>query len=193
MTTTKRISGAYNIQSVGPTDSVNITSPFVTINGNLIVTGNSQSITSTDTAITNNKITLNAGVSTPNPAGAMIEVDRGGLPSYGNVAIRWTELYGGLWQISNPAGTFSNIAVSTSGSSGGLTSVSGDPSPALGGNLNLAGLVIYDTNNPGANIRLYTGTVSTGGTGLYVTNSTTPAPAELVTTSKATLYGIIFS
>jgi hypothetical protein len=181
MTTYKRIPDLYHIQS-----------PSVIIDGNLIVTGNSQSITSTDTQIANNKITLNAGVSTPNPLGAIIEVDRGGLPTYGNVAIRWTESYGGMWQASNPSGTFSNIAFSLTGGTG-LTSVSADPSPALGGNLNLAGQVIYDTGNPTANIRLYTGTVGTGGTGLYVTNSTLPAPTELVNTSKATLYGIIFS
>ena len=58
-------------------------------NGNLVVTGNSQSIVSTDTAITDHYIILNNGVTSPNPLGANIIVDRGSSP---NVSIAWDEV-----------------------------------------------------------------------------------------------------
>ena len=40
MSSVKRVSGDYTIQSIGATDTVNVDSPFVNINGNLTVTGN---------------------------------------------------------------------------------------------------------------------------------------------------------
>ena len=40
MSSVKRVSGDYTIQSVGATDVVNVNSPFVNINGNLTVSGN---------------------------------------------------------------------------------------------------------------------------------------------------------
>ena len=40
MSSVKRVSGDYTIESVGATDVVNVNSPFVNINGNLTVSGN---------------------------------------------------------------------------------------------------------------------------------------------------------
>jgi filamentous hemagglutinin len=40
MSTIKRVSGEYTIQSIGASDPINLISPFVTIDGNLTVTGN---------------------------------------------------------------------------------------------------------------------------------------------------------
>jgi filamentous hemagglutinin len=40
MSTVKRVSGEYTIQSIGASDPINLISPFVTIDGNLTVTGN---------------------------------------------------------------------------------------------------------------------------------------------------------
>ena len=40
MSTVKRVSGEYTIQSIGASDSINLISPFVNIDGNLTVTGN---------------------------------------------------------------------------------------------------------------------------------------------------------
>ena len=40
MSSVKRVSGDYTIQSMGATDVVNVNSPFVNINGNLTVSGN---------------------------------------------------------------------------------------------------------------------------------------------------------
>ena len=40
MSTVKRVSGEYTIQSIGASDTINLISPFVTIDGNLTVTGN---------------------------------------------------------------------------------------------------------------------------------------------------------
>ena len=40
MSTVKRVSGEYTIQSIGASDPINLISPFVNIDGNLTVTGN---------------------------------------------------------------------------------------------------------------------------------------------------------
>ena len=76
MSTYKRISGDYTIQSVNTGDRIFINSGSVYIEGNLWVSGNTQTYTSTNSELTNNIITLNAGVTTPNPFGAQISVYR---------------------------------------------------------------------------------------------------------------------
>ena len=40
MSTVKRVSGEYTIESIGASDPINLISPFVNITGNLTVTGN---------------------------------------------------------------------------------------------------------------------------------------------------------
>ena len=177
MSVTKRILGDYSIQPIGGT---------VFINGNLIVTGNSQAIVSTDSAITDNLITLNHGVTTANPAGAAIEVDRGVTGA--NVQIRWNETTA-KWQLSNDGVTYYNI-LSGIGTSAGLTSVSGDSAPALGGNLNITGYTLY-TNSTKGSVVIYANAAGSGGSGIYVNNTQTNN-AELVTKSKAVAYSIVF-
>ena len=39
MSTVKRVSGEYTIQSIGASDPINLISPFVNIDGNLTVIG----------------------------------------------------------------------------------------------------------------------------------------------------------
>jgi hypothetical protein len=182
MSTTKRISGNYNIQSVNPTDNINITTSLVTINGNLVVTGNSQSIVSTDSAITDSTITLNNGITVPNPNGANIIVDRGSSP---NVSMRWNETVT-AWQLTDNGSTYANIA--TVGSS--LANVYGDSSPTLGGNLFLNGHTIYSGPTKG-NVQIFANVANSGGSGVYVTNDVTTG-GELVTKSKAIAFSIIF-
>ena len=104
------IRGDWNITSIGPNDKINITSGTVTINGNLFVTGNSQTIVTTDTAISDHVITLNHGLSLtspPNPLGAAIEVDRG---TGANVQLRWNETVQ-RWQLTNDGASFANIEI----------------------------------------------------------------------------------
>lgn len=181
MSTYKRINGDYTIQTVGANDKININSPVVTINGNLFVTGNSQQVVSTNSAITDNLITLNHGVLAPNPNGAAIEVDRG---TSANVQLRWNETVQN-WQLTKDGSTYANITTGT----GGITSVSADPNPSLGGNLNLSGHTIWDSTTNASAITL--GAVGGAGSGVYVT-PVGGAAVELVSQSKALAYSIIF-
>ena len=157
--TVKNLSGDYTINST-----------LVTINGNLIVTGNTTSVQSTNTTITDNIITLNGNVSpsTTPTLNAAIEINRGNAA---NVQLRWNESYD-RWQLTNDGSTFGNIST-------------GD---GLSANLNLTGLSIYDTAN---SVTLYTGTVSSGKSGLFVDNSA-GNQQELVAKSAAIIYSIIF-
>lgn len=153
--TVKNLSGNYIINST-----------LVTINGNLVVTGNTTSVQSTNTIITDNIITLNGNVgpSTSPTLNAAIEINRG---SSANVQIRWNETYD-KWQITNNGSLFGNIATT--------------------GNIDITGLTIYDTANV---VTLYSGSVSSGKTGLYVDNSTV-SQQELISKNAAISYSIIF-
>ena len=72
----------------------------------------------------------------------------------------------------------------------GLTRVSQDLNPALGGNLNIYSRTIYSS---AYNVVMQAGTPGKGGSGLFVGTGTAPATAELATSNKAITYGIIFS
>ena len=174
MSTTMRIPDIYTIIS-----------PSVVIDGNLFVTGNSQSIVSTDTAINDHVITLNNGVTSPNPLGANIIVARG-YPAGGgaaNVSLGWNETVK-AWQIYNGT-TVANI---TTSSSAGISNVYADSAPTLSSNLNITGHNLFDTANT---VTFYTGTISSGKSGLFVDNAN-GSQQELVTKSAAVAYSIIF-
>lgn len=199
MSLTKRISGDYNIVSVGASDNVSITTDTVTINGNLVVSGDTTTISTTNSAITDNIIVLNDGESgagvTATYAGIL--VDRG---SSANVTLRWNESID-KWQITEDGSTYSNIATSTG--AGFITQVSDDTSPTLGGNLDVGGYALTGTNlvlDPTGNITLSSNvqfvgtstvtvtaaTAGAGGTGLFADS------AELVNKTKARKFAIIF-
>lgn len=185
-------------------DSYTITSPRVVINGNLFVTGNSQQVVSTNSAINDHLIVLNHGLSPtssePNPLGAAIEVDRGW--ALANVQLRWTEFGSnvGAWQITNDGSTFGNIAVTTS--TGGINIIanidtksysiysSTEGNVRFDDNIAIQNTTVSPTAQAGYNI-LYTQTPAGGGSGLYVTN-TTIADQELATQAAAIKYAIIF-
>jgi len=190
MSTYKRISGDYTIQSVGTNDVININSSMVTINGNLQVSGNSQTIVSTNSAITDNKITLNHGLSNsspPNSAGAAIEVDRG---TGANVQLRWYETTQ-KWQITNDGTTYADILTS---SGAGLSNVYSDSSPAISANLDLRGKRIWNSNISSpvvGNVSLFISNVGTGGTGIYA-NNTSYLNGELINKTRSVAYSILF-
>ena len=191
MSSYKRIGGNYTIESVGG---------YVTIVGNLIVTGNSTSVTSTNTNVTDNIITLNKGESGAGVANGTgysgIEIDRGTQPK---ATLRWSEP-DQKWQISSDSSSYVNIA--TSGTGGGLS---------LSANLDMLSYSIYSSTN--GNVRfddnvaiqnttvapsaaagyntVYAQTPGGGGSGLYVTNTTNTAQ-ELATQAAAIKYSIIF-
>jgi hypothetical protein len=151
--TVKNLSGNYIINST-----------LVTINGNLVVTGNTTSINSTDLIVNDNIITLNGNVTGVPVLNAAISVNRG---SSANVQLRWNESFD-KWQLTNNGSTFGNIATT--------------------GNIDLTGLTIYDTAN---SVTLYSGSVSSGKTGLYVDNSAV-SRQELISKNAAISYSIIF-
>jgi hypothetical protein len=151
--TVKNLSGDYTINST-----------LVTINGNLVVTGNTTSINSTDLIVNDNIITLNGNVTGAPVLNAAIAVNRG---SSANVQLRWNESFD-KWQLTNNGSTFGNIATT--------------------GNIDLTGLTIFDTAN---SVTLYSGAVSSGQTGLYVDNSG-DVQQELISKNAAISYSIIF-
>jgi len=190
MSTYKRISGDYTIQSVGINDVININSSMVTINGNLQVSGNSQTIVSTNSAVTDNKITLNHGLSNsspPNAAGAAIEVDRG---TAANVQLRWNETVQ-KWQITNDGTTYANIASSVGAA---FSNLYADSAPAISANLDLRGSRIWNSNIASpvvGNTSIFIGNISTGGTGVYVNNNSY-ANNEIINKTRSVAYSILF-
>jgi hypothetical protein len=181
MSTTKRISGVYTIQTLNPTDQINIDSPTVIINGNLYVTGNSQTTSSVDSAITNNQIVLNSGWTGTPILNANITVDRG---ASANASIGWNESLH-VWQASNGT-TVSNIALSVST----ISNVYADSAPAISANLDLRGHAIWDSTST-ANAQLYISTIGPGGTGLHVTNNNY-SNVEIISKTRSVAYSILF-
>jgi len=171
MATFKRISGDYTIQSAGASDNVYVNTNTLTVNGNLIVTGNSTSINTTNTSIWDNIITLNANLSsnTAPTLNAGIEVNRG---SSANVALRWNETVRN-WQVTTDGSTYANISTGLAG---------------LTANLNITGYRIYDTVS---NVQFYANTPSAGGSGVYATNNNY-VNQELITKQRSIAYSIIF-
>jgi hypothetical protein len=189
MATYKKIAGDYTLQSIGGN---------ITIVGNLTVTGTQTTVSSTNTSVNDNIITLNKGESGAGVTSLYsgIEVDRG---SYANVQVRWNETYA-KWQLTNDGTTFSNIAVSSP--TGGIT---------INANLDMLGYTIYSSTAANVTVDsnlaiqntavvpaavsgynvIYSQTPSGGGSGLYVTN-TTLAAQELATQAAAIKYSIIF-
>jgi hypothetical protein len=185
-----------------------------TINGNLIVHGSQSSIESTNTAIFDNIITLNAGLSaTDVPVlNAGVEVDRG---IEANVAIRWNEAMD-KWELSNDGTHYAIISTQASGNNY-LTQLIEDLNPTLGANLQTAGLSITNTTNviiaPGVNTQvdspvqlkevttppdavfgyglLFAGVPAAGKAGVYVTNSAV-TNQELITRAQSIIYSLIF-
>ena len=113
MSSTKRVSGNYNIYADN-----------TVVNGNLTVVGTQTSVETTETLIQDRFITVNAGetgagIQLGSPASAGIEVDRGSSP---NVYIRYNEATS-KWEITNNGSTYLAIAVgsiSVAGSSGDI-------------------------------------------------------------------------
>ena len=172
------------------------------ITGNLHVVGVYDATTVTNTNIQDRDIALNVGAGNDwgvggnaSPSTSGIIIDRGGLA---NVALRWNEIYDN-WELtttdSSNSASFSNIATS---STSGITAVVQDTGPRLGGNLITNGFNVrlqsLLTANPptavASNVILYSDTVGSAGSGLFVVNSGT-ASDELVTKSKAIVFSII--
>ena len=209
MAQTKRVSGNYTI-SAGSFTLDN----DVTVTGNLTVTGTTNSVETTNTRVSDNIITYNNGESgsgvTAGTAG--IEIDRGSLDN----ALLVFDESDDSFKVSTDGGS-SFTAIATAGG----TDVVNDTTPQLGGDLDINGKnIISATSNmdiqlipngtgrvtvtsalklndqvsapssaTGATL-LYADTAAGGGTGVFFVDGSTSD--ELVSKSKAIVYGLIF-
>lgn len=214
MSQTKRITGDLTLDPTG--DFIVLADTQIT--GNLTITGSTTTVTTTNTSLADTVITLNDGELGSGVTGRWsgLEVDRG---SSANALIVFDE-NDDLWKISTDGGSiYTPILTGSSGS--GLTAVLDDTSPQLGGNLDINGFNITSAiSNQDINIvpngsgnlvvtsplrltdqsgtpsavtgttLLYAATASGGGTGLYFVDGSTTD--ELVSKSKAIVYGLIF-
>jgi filamentous hemagglutinin len=122
MSTVKRVSGDYTIETINAGDVVNLSSPFVNINGNLTVTGNAVLVgninadkifngtSSVEIPVTNGNITFNPGgvanVMVVSPSGTSFS---GTVAFAGNVDAGNINTPGGVY-ITNAAGA-GNISI----------------------------------------------------------------------------------
>ena len=212
MSKTQRVTGNLTVDPTG--DFIVLSDTQIT--GNLTVTGTETSISTTNSTIKDRQIVLNEGESGAGITGryAGIEVERGSLD---NTWLVFDE-NDDNWKISYDGGSsFPDFVVS---STTGLTTVVDDTSPELGGDLDINGFNIVSTvsnenieiipNGTGtlsvqAAIKLtdqsapsavnnatllYAATAAGGGTGVYFVDGSTSD--ELVSKSKAIVYGLIF-
>lgn len=213
MSQTKRIGGAYTINATGGMTIDN----ELTVTGNLTVTGTTNSVETTNTRIKDRIVTYNDGESGAGVTGryAGIEIDRG---SANNAQLVFDE-NDDKFKISTDGGSsYSSLLVV---SSSGLTEVVDDTTPQLGGDLDVNGknIISASTNEdiqlipsgtgsvtiegtlklndqgstPSAktgSTLLYAGTAAGGGTGVFFVDGSTND--ELVSKSKAIVYGLIF-
>lgn len=212
MSQVTRFNGDYNITGVDPSGNVVVSASTLLVNGNLVVTGVSSSIVSTNTQISDNIIILNKGELSNgvSHSTAGIDIDRGGLTT---ASIYWNEsptptIQGGTaaprWEITDSLGVFHPIATVAT------FSVMADVVPSLGGNLDTRNNKIFNSrgntvsfsnsisvlnsvNAPSAVAgynTIYMQPPSGGGSGVYVVNSTTRGD-ELITKSKAIVFALI--
>ena len=175
------------------------------VDGNLLVGGNTTMVYKTDMEVTDNMIVLNSGEAGSGVSllYAGIEVDRGLLA---NTALRWNEIVD-RWQISIDGVTYGNL-VTSSGS--GAFQIEIDTAPILGGPLQTNAYPILSGNSypvsfdsnlavkntvtapdtiAGYNV-IYAQDPNTGGSGLYVTN-TTVQNKELATQRRSIVYSLV--
>lgn len=216
MSYTQRFSDNYKLESIGGSGTAEIDAATLTVTGNLVVSGTTTEVNSTNLAITDKTIVLNkgesgAGVTSPVYSG--VEIERGTLD---NVGIRYNDT-SDKWEFTNDGSSYSDIADT---SALGISNVVEDTTPQLGGNLDVNGFslvsasngdIIIDPNgtgqlkinhevslqeqgsNPSATSsynKLYAKTPGNGGSGVFFVNSSTSD--ELVSKTKAMVFGLIF-
>lgn len=213
MAKTERITGAYNLSATGGITLASDT----TVGGNLTITGTTTTISATQTEIKDRVILLNDGESGAGVTGRYsgLEIDRG---SANNAFIVFDE-NDDVFKISTDNGSSYNTILTGVGA--GLTAVLQDTTPQLGGDLDInsfnivsaqsnediqlvpngtgrvtvaSALKLNDlasapTGATGATL-LYADTAAGGGTGVYFVDGSTSD--ELVSKSKAIVYGLIF-
>lgn len=196
---------------INPAADITFATRTVFIDGNLQVGGNTTTVNKVELEVSDNIITINkggGGASGVVLGTAGIEIDRKNSAGSGlaNVAIRWNETVD-KWQITNDGTSYGNI---TTSSGVGAIAIVDDLSPTLGGNLNTLARTIYSSNVAvvtidsnlsvkntavapsaiaGYNV-IYTQTPNSGGSGIFVTN-TTNTNRELASTRQAIVYSLV--
>lgn len=212
MSQTKRIGGDYTIVASGGTtiDSA------LTVTGNLTVTGTTTTVSTTNTEITDRVVVYNSGESGAGVTGVYsgIEVDRG---SSDNALLVFDESVDAFRVSTDAGGSFSTLLTSAGA---GITAIVEDTTPQLGGDLDINGFNITSARtNEDINVipagagnlvidsairlndqsapsavtdatLLYAATASGGGSGVFFVDGSTSD--ELVSKSKAIVYGLIF-
>jgi hypothetical protein len=214
MSQTKRIGGTYTIAASGGTT----VDSELTVTGNLTVSGTTNSIETTNSRISDNIVTYNQGETGSGVQGTGLsgfEVERGSLAN----ALLVFDESDDTFKVSTDGGSSLTALATISGSS--IANVVEDTSPQLGGNLETNGFNIVSaiTNEDiqlvpsgtgkvtvasalklndqavtpssvsGATL-LYADTAAGGGTGVFFVDGSTSD--ELVSKSKAIVYGLIF-
>ena len=211
MAITKRLSDSYLITTPTTAGSnITLTTSNVIVNGNLLVSGITTTISTTDTAIKDNVITLNSGETGPGVTltYAGISVDRG--PVSFVASLRWYEPTQS-WQLTNDGSVYGNIQTTASGAGSALIHIVDDLDPMLGANLNTNGKTLFA--NVGRNVIfegnvqlnntitaptvavanatvVYSSIPAAGTSGVYVLNGSS-ANEELVTKRRAFGFSLI--
>lgn len=204
MSQNTRFNGTWTITGTETSSNVQINNHTLIVNGNLKVLGVVANISSTNTQVVDNIITLNQGETGAGVTAVYsgIEVDRG---LSAKVALRWNEGTS-IWELTKNGATYEPIY---SGAPG-IAALTFDPAPQLGGNLDVAARSIYsasteivkfDTNvaiqnsnvapsvHSGYNV-IYSQTPNGGSTGVFVTNDTVQQQ-ELISKNKALFYSLM--
>ena len=206
MAIVKTTNSDYVIQTLNSTSNITLNSETVRVLGNLVVLGNTTSVSTTNTDISDNVLRLNVGEIGAGVTQGFsgIGIDRGSL---GNVALIFNEAVD-KWQITTDGTNFSNIQAFT-GNTTGITALIEDLTPTLGGNLNTSIYSITSTNSYvkfAGNLQLahnsiapasvagttvfYANTPQEGQAGIYIVNSVSPNE-ELITKKRAFGYSLI--
>jgi len=207
MAIVKNLNSDYFLRTNG--NDITLDSSDVYVVGNLIVSGNSTTISTTNTDVEDNLLRLNVGETgagvTQRPgdiaAASGIGIDRGSLPP---VLLIWNEEVD-KWQITTDGTLFSNLLVSSTGT----IALVDDPEPTLSANLNTRTNHIFSSNNNvifNSNIQLnkvsatptlvanatvvYADTPAAGTSGVYVVNGSA-SNEELVTKTRAFGFSLI--
>jgi hypothetical protein len=199
MKSVKRIDGDYEINSINASDSISINTSLLTVNGNLVVTGNRNEVRSTVTTITDQFITLADG--NDNTQNAGIEIVKNAATNT-KAGIRYN-ISSGAWEVSSDLGTWATVIITSGGSN---TQVQFNDNGLFGGDadftynktsnsltLNGSHILTNQVATPSAvasSVVFYAKTIGSGGTGLYFVNGS--LTDELVSKSKSIVYGIIF-
>ena len=156
---------------VGPSGSITLSGRTVNIDGDLVITGTTTTVTTADLIVKDNLIVLNSGETSAGVSlgVAGIQIDRGTLPTVQLVFNEATDKF----ELGFVDGSVAAINVGDVDSSILSLRTSADPASELD------------------KTKVWSKDIGQGGTGLYFVNTTNSAD-ELISRRKALAYSIIF-